>query len=337
MEQEKVYLSWDTYTDHLKEMLHDMMSYNELTDITLVSEDRKQFKAHKIILSASSPVFKSIIGHCLMSSPFIYLKGILSQEIETILRFIYLGETTFNQDRLNMLLDVAKSLEIKEIYNTEQPNLLDVSEDFEIDDFEQESSFNKSGHMIEPIDSKQSLKEKEFDIKPFNKMEQPNLQDESEDFEIDNFEQESTSNKSNHMIEPIDIKLSLKEKKLDIKPFNKRDSISFCDQCGIKVSSKESLLRHKNTIHGGNKKFKCTQCPFKCTRVDNLAIHIQSIHEGVKYPCGQCNYKATQSGHLSQHIKKYHNDKSELELESTFNKSDHTNDTKQIVREGIGY
>ena len=135
MNQEKFKLHWHTYTDHLKEMLHDMMSYNELTDITLVSEDRKQFKAHKIILSASSPVFKSIIGHCLMSSPFIYLKGILSQEIETILRFIYLGEATFNQDRLNMILDVAKSLEIKEIYNTEQPNLQDVS-----DDFEQESS-----------------------------------------------------------------------------------------------------------------------------------------------------------------------------------------------------
>ena len=62
MIQETFDLTWHTYTDHLREMLHDMMYANELTDVTLVSDDKKQFKAHKVILSASSPVFKSIVG-----------------------------------------------------------------------------------------------------------------------------------------------------------------------------------------------------------------------------------------------------------------------------------
>ena len=90
------------------------MYSNELTDVTLVSDDKKQFKAHKIVLSASSPVFKSIISDNL-SSPIIYLRGIQSYEIESILQFIYLGQATFYQERMNEFLNVAKSFQIKEI------------------------------------------------------------------------------------------------------------------------------------------------------------------------------------------------------------------------------
>ena len=62
MNQEKYNLSWHTYTDHLKELLNGLLSSAELTDVTLVSEDKKHFKAHKIVLGASSQVFKSIIN-----------------------------------------------------------------------------------------------------------------------------------------------------------------------------------------------------------------------------------------------------------------------------------
>ena len=44
MNQEKFKLHLHTYIDHLKEMLHDMMSSNELTDVTLVSDDQRIFK-----------------------------------------------------------------------------------------------------------------------------------------------------------------------------------------------------------------------------------------------------------------------------------------------------
>ena len=62
MNQEKYNLNWHTYSDHLRDMLHEMMKSDHLTDITLVCEDKKQFKAHMIVLSACSSVFKSIIN-----------------------------------------------------------------------------------------------------------------------------------------------------------------------------------------------------------------------------------------------------------------------------------
>ena len=59
MTQEKYNLNWHTYSDHLREMLHEMMKSNELTDVTLVCDDKRTFKAHKIVLSACSSVFNT--------------------------------------------------------------------------------------------------------------------------------------------------------------------------------------------------------------------------------------------------------------------------------------
>jgi len=61
MNHEKYNLNWHTYSDHLREMLHNMMKTGNLTDVTLVCDEQRQFKAHKIVLSACSTIFKNII------------------------------------------------------------------------------------------------------------------------------------------------------------------------------------------------------------------------------------------------------------------------------------
>ena len=57
-------------------------------DVTLVSDDQTQFKAHKIVLSACSPVFKKIIDSNPSQHPLIYLRGVQSYEVESILQFM---------------------------------------------------------------------------------------------------------------------------------------------------------------------------------------------------------------------------------------------------------
>ena len=47
--------------------------------------------------------------------PVIYLRGVLAQEMKSILQFMYLGQATFYQDRMTEFINVAKSLEIKAI------------------------------------------------------------------------------------------------------------------------------------------------------------------------------------------------------------------------------
>ena len=64
-QKEKYILHWQSYSDHLKEALNDMMLSSEFADVTLVSDDKQQIRAHRNILSAASPVaqFSSFLPH----------------------------------------------------------------------------------------------------------------------------------------------------------------------------------------------------------------------------------------------------------------------------------
>merc|ERR1712131_220953 len=135
---EQFNLNWHTYSDHLKELMETLMNTNKSADVTLVCNDKTKFKARKFVLNACSPVFKSIIDDLpSKDDSFIYLRGVEPQEMKSILQFMYLGQATFYHDRMNEFLDVAKSLEIKEI-----------SKDVEFDDVDsirgQENDENNS-------------------------------------------------------------------------------------------------------------------------------------------------------------------------------------------------
>ena len=87
MSQEQFNLNWHTYPDHLKEMMEALMKSNNLADVTLVCNDKTKFKAHKFVLSACSPVFRSIINDLpLKEDSCIYLRGVQSQEMKSILQ-----------------------------------------------------------------------------------------------------------------------------------------------------------------------------------------------------------------------------------------------------------
>ena len=69
-----------------------------------------------------SEVFKDIIKGLPLSNSVIYLRGIKHQEMESILQFMYLGEATFHQDKMNELLNVAKNLKIKVLSHSVESN-----------------------------------------------------------------------------------------------------------------------------------------------------------------------------------------------------------------------
>ena len=115
--ESKFNLTWHSYTDHLKGMMKEIMTSGDFADVTLICEDKKKLKVHKNILSACSPVLKDILQ--IENSSVIYLKGVNFAEMESILEYIYLGETTAYQEQINDFLDVATSLEVKGLTNAD--------------------------------------------------------------------------------------------------------------------------------------------------------------------------------------------------------------------------
>ncbi|KAK6623684.1 hypothetical protein RUM43_009536 [Polyplax serrata] len=83
-----------------------------LVDVTLAT-DGKCLKAHKIMLSASSPFFKKIFEMNPCQHPVIVLQDVQFYELESILKFVYKGEVCIRQENLPLLLRAAETLQIR--------------------------------------------------------------------------------------------------------------------------------------------------------------------------------------------------------------------------------
>ena len=146
MFRNKITMDWLNNKEYLEDMMHEMLKSNELTDVTLVCDDNKQFKAHKIVLIACSSLFKNIFNELPQNNLVIQLIGVKHQEIESILKLMYFGSTTFQPERKNNLLSLAKNLEIKEIsYGVEVPVILKA-------DNHQEEKYTNSNERNDDIE-----------------------------------------------------------------------------------------------------------------------------------------------------------------------------------------
>merc|ERR1712126_777601 len=276
MSQEKYNLNWHTYSDHLREMLHNMRKSESLTDVTLVCDDQTQFKAHRIVLSACSSVFKSIIDSLPLNSSVIYLRGIQHQEMESILEFMYLGVATFYQERMNEFLNVAKNLEIKEI--SKDVEFINDKEFYE-DVIEQ--THHQNNEQLEANGANDQIS---------NQYINTNLKTNTNTANTKSIVQ-STYGKF-----PCDQcnKEFARKQKLKCHIQSKHDGVKYpCNQCDYQATQQSNLTIHIKSRHEGVR-YPCNQCDFQATHQSNLTIHIKSKHEGVRYPCNQCEYQATQ-------------------------------------------
>ena len=105
-------LQWDDYEGNLVTSFKDLREEGELFDVTLACED-DQVNAHKVILSATSSFFKSIIKRNPHAHPLIYLKGVKLLHLAALLDFIYLGRTKVAQDDVKIFLALGEELGVK--------------------------------------------------------------------------------------------------------------------------------------------------------------------------------------------------------------------------------
>ena len=118
MTQDKFTLKWKYFIPNLSSSLCDAFKETNYSDVTLVSDDKKEFQAHKYVLTASSPVLKHILLNNPHPHPIIFLRGVKQQELESILHFIYFGEVSFYNSNMTRFIEAAKDLQIKQLTDT---------------------------------------------------------------------------------------------------------------------------------------------------------------------------------------------------------------------------
>ena len=100
-------------SDELVRLMSQLRADGDLIDVTLVSGDGKQFGAHRIILAASSPFFKSILTSFNQTHPLLYMRGVSSFALSWTLEFLYKGKVSVPENEISDFLSFAKEMNIK--------------------------------------------------------------------------------------------------------------------------------------------------------------------------------------------------------------------------------
>jgi len=109
---EKFCLRWNDFESNISVAFRELREEKDFFDVTLACED-SQVQAHKVILSACSPFFRSVLRRNPHQHPLLYLRGIKYQQIIAVLDFMYQGEVNIAQEELNSFLAVAEELKVK--------------------------------------------------------------------------------------------------------------------------------------------------------------------------------------------------------------------------------
>ena len=276
---DKCSLTWKTFPEHLQLVFRDFYHEDRYTDLTLVSDDQSQFKAHRIVLSACSPVFKKIIDNNPSQHPLIYLRGIQSYEIESILQFMYLGEGRFYYERMEEFTKVAKDLEVTGISKGEEIKI--VEEDVTDDQTEiHEACLDGIGQETGEIQPTKVKAEKKTKRKrPLNEIS-------SESTKCPECGANYTSKQG-----------------LVFHYRSKHEGVRFpCNQCDFQGSTPGHLKYHIESRHEGIK-YLCNHCDYQATNQSSLRGHTAAKHSDNILKCEQCDYQTKWKANYTTHKK----------------------------------
>ena len=113
-------LKWSDYLSNVAEKFSSLRKDEDFFDVTLVSCDKKQVSAHKVILSSCSEYFKTILkNNNKTRSTLLCLENIYFEELDQILDYVYNGEVQIKEDQLENFLKIAQRFELEGLLSDE--------------------------------------------------------------------------------------------------------------------------------------------------------------------------------------------------------------------------
>ena len=84
---EKFSLKWNDFQTNVANSFRKLRNEDDFYDVTLVSDDRQQVSAHKIVLSASSEYFRAVLKSNNHSHPIVCLNGVNKLDLKNIIEY----------------------------------------------------------------------------------------------------------------------------------------------------------------------------------------------------------------------------------------------------------
>lgn len=106
-------LRWNDFYSNITTGFKDLRDDYEFLDVTVACEE-EQLNAHKVILSACSPYFRSLLKKHPAQHPVLIMPSNVKYKfIHSLIDFMYHGEVAIPNEDLNQFLDIAKQFKVK--------------------------------------------------------------------------------------------------------------------------------------------------------------------------------------------------------------------------------
>ena len=100
-------LKCSEWLENVHNSYNNLLESDQFTDVTLVTDDKRLIQAHKLILSAGSEYFRDILSENSHSHPMLCLDGVSFEHLHWIIKYLYVGEVSVPQSRLQKFLQIA--------------------------------------------------------------------------------------------------------------------------------------------------------------------------------------------------------------------------------------
>jgi len=309
-----------SFENDIHKSWRELQSEKHLCDVTLACEDH-QISAHKVILSACSPVFKNLLRQNPHQHPLLYLRGVKFSELTNMLDFMYQGEVTFPQDNLNEFLNVGQDLKIRGI--TDDDNDAEDKEEIKGDTdneliMDKDEDSEQKIHISEPFTIIKYMDDDIVDTAPIgitkttseinsetpeHFMVEPSLLlsptwNNSEPPEDQNSEDILNFNLLNVKAEPTEPIIEPMPVKFDIDD-ESNDECDMSDR-GVVAQDDGDLrdVRH----------YYCEKCDYESVNRGDLRRHVAAKHNKPRYSCKQknCKFKTAKKKLLKRHVDTVH-------------------------------
>ena len=297
----------------------DFRNVDGFFDVTLAADSSngsiEAFRAHKLILSACSPVLRSLLkeqsklnANSHMMPVMLYLRGISTRGLKHVLDFVYNGSISLPQEELNDFLAVGESLQIplmqrSKVLSTKRstvPNIKKRKKRPRLDlhkalpkDYETKHKKPESVNANVPENIQSEI---EIEIKSEFESAMPNE---------GKYEQDVNPEPEDDLYDGAVDPDSYNEKRIVKKPVTPApEEIS----TGLKPPTVDELMQSK--VKSTANTFVCIICGKSNTRSDSMRRHMREIHlsSDEDYHCPPCNKYFKNRQNIYNHIRKYHKD-----------------------------
>ena len=248
LKMEKFSLRWNDFESNASKTFRNLRKEEHFFDVTLISDDEHIVSAHKLVLAASSDFFKNILKKSTHSNPMIYLPGVQSMDLDSIISYVYYGEVQLHQDSLDNFLDVAQKLRIQGLTEGQKNENQDLEEKL-IGEVEMAYPTNERN------DSNIILKNEDIESRGRTKYDD---YDKTVSFANQDYSQQELTKAVDDLI--------LRE-----------GGMSVCQSCGKTAKSSSQMRKHVE-IHIEGLSFPCPNCNDTFRSRNILKCHKQRFH-----------------------------------------------------------